>query len=97
VRGLVDLLSIVALTLLHHVGTMDKESSFKLLDAFVEAGGNFIDTANNYQDEESEQFIGEWMAERKNRDRIVLATKFTVSLLRRLFGETWLRGINLPS
>jgi aryl-alcohol dehydrogenase-like predicted oxidoreductase len=30
-----------------HMGAMDKESSFKLLDAFYEAGGNFIDTANN--------------------------------------------------
>ena len=29
------------------MGSMDKESSFKLLDAFFEAGGNFIDTANN--------------------------------------------------
>ena len=29
------------------LGAMDKESSFKLLDAFYEAGGNFIDTANN--------------------------------------------------
>lgn len=28
-------------------GDMDKESSFKLLDAFYQAGGNFIDTANN--------------------------------------------------
>ncbi len=35
-------------------GSMDKESSFKLLDAFFEAGGNFIDTANNYQDEQAE-------------------------------------------
>lgn len=31
------------------MGTMDKEQSFKLLDAYFEAGGNFIDTANNYQ------------------------------------------------
>lgn len=30
------------------MGSMDKAASFKLLDAFVEAGGNFIDTANNY-------------------------------------------------
>ena len=29
------------------MGSMDKESSFKLLDAFYEAGGNFIDTSNN--------------------------------------------------
>jgi aryl-alcohol dehydrogenase-like predicted oxidoreductase len=61
------------------MGSMDKASSFKLLDAFVEAGGNFIDTANNYQDEQSETWIGEWMAERKNRDRMVIATKFTSS------------------
>ena len=59
------------------IGFMTKEQSFELLDAYVEAGGNFIDTANNYQDEESEQWIGEWMQARQNRDRIVLATKFT--------------------
>lgn len=34
-------------------------------------------SANNYQNEESEAWIGEWMAERKVRDEIVLATKFT--------------------
>lgn len=59
------------------MGSMDKTQSFKLLDAFVEAGGNFIDTANNYQNEESETWIGEWMKERGNRDRMVIATKFT--------------------
>jgi aryl-alcohol dehydrogenase-like predicted oxidoreductase len=61
----------------HFMGSMDKDASFKLLDAFVEAGGNFIDTSNNYQYEQSETWIGEWMAQRKNRDQIVLATKFT--------------------
>lgn len=59
------------------MGSMDKEQSFKLLDAFVEAGGNFIDTANNYQNEQSEAWIGEWMAARNNRDQMVIATKFT--------------------
>ncbi|GAB5585506.1 Putative aryl-alcohol dehydrogenase aad14 [Umbelopsis nana] len=59
------------------MGAMDKASSFKLLDAFFEAGGNFIDTANNYQSEQSETWLGEWMAERKIRDQIVIATKFT--------------------
>ncbi|QIX00904.1 hypothetical protein AMS68_006421 [Peltaster fructicola] len=59
------------------MGSMDKKTSFELLDAFVEAGGNFIDTANNYQDEESETWIGEWMKERGNRDQMVIATKFT--------------------
>ncbi|CRL27716.1 Aldo/keto reductase [Penicillium camemberti] len=59
------------------MGSMSKEESFKLLDAFHGAGGNFIDTANNYQDEQSETWIGEWIAERKNRDQLVIATKFT--------------------
>jgi aryl-alcohol dehydrogenase-like predicted oxidoreductase len=59
------------------MGSMNKEQSFKLLDAFVAAGGNFIDTSNNYQNEQSESWIGEWMTARKNRDQIVLATKFT--------------------
>ncbi|KAI0073903.1 Aldo/keto reductase [Panus rudis PR-1116 ss-1] len=59
------------------MGAMDKESSFKLLDAYFEAGGNFIDTANNYQNESSEEFIGEWMEKRGNRDQLVIATKYT--------------------
>ncbi|KAF3400187.1 putative aryl-alcohol dehydrogenase AAD14 [Penicillium rolfsii] len=59
------------------MGSMNKEQSFALLDAFVAAGGNFIDTSNNYQNEQSESWIGEWMTARKNRDQIVLATKFT--------------------
>ncbi|TCD60871.1 hypothetical protein EIP91_009377 [Steccherinum ochraceum] len=58
-------------------GAMNKESSFKLLDAYYDAGGNFIDTANNYQDGSSERFLGEWMEQRGIRDQIFLATKYT--------------------
>jgi len=61
------------------MGEMTKEQSFKLLDAFYAAGGNFIDTANNYQDGESEQFIGEWMEARGVRDQMVVATKVGAS------------------
>ncbi|RDW81562.1 aldo/keto reductase [Aspergillus mulundensis] len=59
------------------MGECNKEQSFALLDAFYEAGGNFIDTANNYQQEESEKWIGEWMQKRGNRDQMVIATKYT--------------------
>ncbi|ESK91111.1 arylalcohol dehydrogenase [Moniliophthora roreri MCA 2997] len=59
------------------MGSMDKESSFKLLDAYFEMGGNFIDTASNYQEETSEQFIGEWAEERGIRDQLFIATKYT--------------------
>jgi aryl-alcohol dehydrogenase-like predicted oxidoreductase len=61
------------------MGAMDKESSFKLLDAYYDMGGNFIDTANNYQNESSEEFIGEWMEQRKIRDQLVIATKYTTN------------------
>jgi aryl-alcohol dehydrogenase-like predicted oxidoreductase len=59
------------------LGGVTEEDSFKLLDYFVESGGNFIDTANNYQNEESETILGEWAATRGNRDLLFIATKFT--------------------
>ncbi|ORY71685.1 putative aryl-alcohol dehydrogenase [Pseudomassariella vexata] len=60
------------------MGSMNKESAFKLLDAYYEAGGNFIDTANGYQNEQSEIWIGEWVNARNIRDSLVLATKFAM-------------------
>jgi aryl-alcohol dehydrogenase-like predicted oxidoreductase len=58
--------------------TADEAESFAVLDAYAEAGGNFIDTADTYMRPNmgvSETIIGRWMAERGNRDDIVLATK----------------------
>lgn len=62
--------------------TADEATSFKLLDAYVDAGLNFIDTADVYSTwapgnsgGESEAIIGKWMRARGNRDRIVIATK----------------------
>src|SRR3954452_12921447 len=57
--------------------TADEHGSFAVLDAYAQAGGNFVDTANSYlvKGGESETIIGRWMAERGNRDEIVLATK----------------------
>lgn len=59
------------------MNSMNQIQSSNLLDEFVRLGGNFIDTANAYQDEESERWIGAWMKERGNRDQLVIATKFT--------------------
>jgi aryl-alcohol dehydrogenase (NADP+) len=56
-------------------GRADEQQSFAVLDAYVAAGGNFIDTANIYAGGASEEVLGRWMAARGNRDRIVLATK----------------------
>lgn len=51
--------------------------SQQIFEAFAEAGGNFIDTACNYTDGTSERFVGEMIAH--DRDRFVLATKYTLS------------------
>jgi aryl-alcohol dehydrogenase-like predicted oxidoreductase len=62
--------------------TADPESSFEVLDAYVAAGGNFIDTANGYSrwvpghdGGESERVIGDWLASRGRRDDVIVATK----------------------
>jgi aryl-alcohol dehydrogenase-like predicted oxidoreductase len=55
----------------------DEPQSREVLDAYVAAGGNFIDTANSYLVEHgrSETILGRWLKDRGNRNRIVLATK----------------------
>ena len=67
--------------------TADEANSFKVLDAFVDAGLNLIDTADVYskwvpghQGGESETIIGNWLAKRGGRDKIVLATKLGVEV-----------------
>lgn len=67
--------------------TADEATSFALLDAFVDAGFNLVDTADVYSvwapghvGGESETVIGRWMKARGNRERIVLATKVGMKL-----------------
>lgn len=63
--------------------TADQEASFEILDAFVAAGGNFIDTADSYamwqegsDGGDSERVIGAWLAAKpENKDKVVIATK----------------------
>jgi aryl-alcohol dehydrogenase-like predicted oxidoreductase len=52
-----------------------KEESRRIYDAFFEAGGNFVDTANLYTNGTSEKFLGDFM--KGDRERVVLATKYT--------------------
>src|SRR6266404_629819 len=54
-----------------------KDEARKVYDAFREAGGNFIDTANFYTNGTSESFLGEFMKD--HRQSVVLATKYTMS------------------
>ena len=54
----------------------EREDARRMFDAYVERGGNFIDTANKYTEGTSEQFVGEFAAGR--RERLVIATKYTL-------------------
>jgi aryl-alcohol dehydrogenase-like predicted oxidoreductase len=63
------------------LGECSKETAFEMLDYFYEQGGNFIDTAVNYQYGESEQWIGEWMQKTGRRDEMVIATKYSGSFM----------------
>ncbi|WP_221392264.1 aldo/keto reductase [Dyadobacter sp. NIV53] len=62
--------------------TIDEAKSFEILDGFVSAGFNFIDTADVYSSwapgntgGESETIIGKWMKEKGNREHVIIATK----------------------
>ncbi|HNX63892.1 MAG TPA: aldo/keto reductase [Oscillospiraceae bacterium] len=72
------------------MGTLiNKADSYSILDDFLANGGNFVDTANCYSwwfdkasvGDDSENLIGDWMSERKNRSEIFLATKFGARLM----------------
>ncbi|HZU68485.1 MAG TPA: aldo/keto reductase [Ktedonobacteraceae bacterium] len=62
--------------------TANEQTAFAVMDAFVEHGGNFLDTADYYsrwipghKGGESEEIIGHWMQSRRNRESIIVATK----------------------
>jgi aryl-alcohol dehydrogenase-like predicted oxidoreductase len=55
----------------------DKKGARGLFDRYVERGGNLVDTADLYTNGASEEWVGEFIADRKLRDQIVLATKFS--------------------
>jgi aryl-alcohol dehydrogenase-like predicted oxidoreductase len=68
--------------------TADERASFEVLDAFVAAGFNFIDTADAYSSwvpghvgGESETVLGQWLKSRGNRDKVLIATKLGVEFV----------------
>lgn len=56
-------------------GRSDAAESAAMLDKYIKLGGNFIDTANVYNNGQSEAIIGDWLASSGKRDEIVLSTK----------------------
>ncbi|GHD59072.1 aldo/keto reductase [Jeongeupia chitinilytica] len=58
----------------------DKEAARQVFDLYLDAGGNFIDTADAYTNGTSEAWLGEFIATRRARDQVVLASKFGFNL-----------------
>jgi aryl-alcohol dehydrogenase-like predicted oxidoreductase len=56
----------------------DEKEAHRILAAFAEAGGNFIDTANNYHEGQSEEILGDFLG--PGRDHFVVATKYTLAM-----------------
>jgi aryl-alcohol dehydrogenase-like predicted oxidoreductase len=73
--------SVLSLGTMHFGTATDEATSFAILDRYAEAGGTFIDTADNYaywtgtQGGESEELLGRWRRSRGVGDEIVIATK----------------------
>lgn len=73
--------SVICLGTVHVGSTLSLRSSYKLLDAYLEQGGNFLDTAKMYSDwlpgekSSSEKTLGRWLKLRRTRDKVILATK----------------------
>jgi len=74
--------SVLCLGTMYFGTRCDEETSYRLLDRYVDAGGNFLDTANTYSfwvpgfiGGESEALLGRWMKKRRNRPHLFIATK----------------------
>ncbi len=81
--------------------TADEATSFRLLDRFVDAGLNFLDTADVYSvwvpghvGGESETIIGNWLKRRRGRDKVVIATKVGAEMAadRKGLSPSWIRS-----
>ncbi len=82
--------------------TADEPAAFAVMDAFLEAGGNFLDSADMYSrwvpgnpGGVSEEIIGRWMKARGNRERLVVATKLRAQMWDGPDGEGLSRSILL--
>jgi aryl-alcohol dehydrogenase-like predicted oxidoreductase len=73
--------SVICLGTVHVGSTLDRRSSYQLLDGYLQQGGNFLDSAKVYSDwrpgerSSSEKMLGRWLKLRRNRDEVILATK----------------------
>ncbi len=77
--------SVVALGALTFGREVDRHTAFRILDLYVERGGNFLDTADVYSKGLSETILGEWLSSRADTEHVIVASKV---------GHKWTRFAN---
>jgi aryl-alcohol dehydrogenase-like predicted oxidoreductase len=100
-KGSHETVSAMCLGTMYFGSRVNKETSYRILDAYVEAGGNFLDTANNYAfwidgcvGDESETLLGQYFADRGNRNEVFLATKLGARMVERADGSKGFEGVS---
>lgn len=98
-KGSNETVSAMCLGTMYFGSRVDKETSYRILDVYLEAGGNFLDTANNYAfwiegcvGDESETVLGQYFADRGNRNEVFLATKLGARMVKRPDGSQGFEG-----
>jgi aryl-alcohol dehydrogenase-like predicted oxidoreductase len=98
-KGSDEQVSAMCLGTMYFGSRVDKETSYRIIDAFVEAGGNFLDTSNNYAfwidgclGDESENLLGKYFADKGNRTRMFLATKLGARMVKKADGSQVFEG-----
>src|SRR6266481_7114264 len=73
--------SVISLGVMEFGSALDTPSSEKIIETYLDAGGNVLDTAEIYAawlpngEHRSETFLGKWLRTRKNRDQLIISTK----------------------
>jgi aryl-alcohol dehydrogenase-like predicted oxidoreductase len=98
-KGSNEKVSAMCLGTMYFGSRVDKETSYRILDAYFDAGGNFLDTANCYAfwidrcvGDESENLLGQYFADRGNRKDVFLATKLGARTVERTDGSKGWEG-----
>jgi aryl-alcohol dehydrogenase-like predicted oxidoreductase len=98
-RGSQEHVSAMCLGTMYFGSRVEKATSYRILDAYVEAGGNFLDTSNNYAfwiegcvGDESERVLGQYFADRGNRNKMFLATKLGARMVKKADGSEGFEG-----
>jgi aryl-alcohol dehydrogenase-like predicted oxidoreductase len=98
-KGGDEQVSAMCLGTMYFGSRVKKQTAYRILDVYVETGGSFLDTSNNYafwidgcEGDESETLLGRYFADRGNRNQIFLATKLGARMVKKAAGSRGFEG-----